>query len=130
MKKHLTLKLTGCLAGLIACGILWQARAAEGGDDATKKFMKSLHKAPKGVDPVCKKAQEGRATADELARLVDGYKAMTTVKAPKGDDASWKEKTAKVFAAAQSLQKGEAGAAAKYKEASNCKACHSAHKPD
>ena len=36
----------------------------------------------------------------------------------------------KQLAAAQNLQKGGPDAAAKYKEAVNCKACHSAHKPD
>ncbi len=51
-------------------------------------------------------------------------------KASKSDAASWKEKTSKLLTAAQSLEKGEADAANKYKEALNCKACHSVHKPD
>ena len=40
------------------------------------------------------------------------------------------EKTEKLLAAAQALQSGAPDGAAKYKEAVNCKACHSAHKPD
>ncbi len=103
--------------------------AAEG-RNPTKDFMKAYHKAPKGVDPVCKKAADGKATAAELAHLVAGYKAMCTAKPPKGDEASWKDKTTKLLHAAEALQKGEADGASRYKEAVNCKGCHSAHKPD
>ncbi len=94
------------------------------------QFMKTYHKAPKGVDPVCKKAQDGKATPEEIKKLVEGYKMMTTAKPSKGDDASWKEKTGKLFAAAQGLEKGGPDAIAKYKEAVNCKACHSVHRGD
>lgn len=104
--------------------------AAEGGDEALKKFMKEYHKAPKGEDPICKKATEGHATPEQLKKLIAGYKYMTTIKPTKGDEASWKEKTGKLLAAAQALEKGGADAQAKYKEALNCKACHTAHKPD
>lgn len=45
-------------------------------------------------------------------------------------DQRWKDKTAELYAAAQLLEKGEAGAVAKYKDAVNCKACHSVHKPE
>ena len=36
----------------------------------------------------------------------------------------------RIYRPAEALQKGEADGAARYKEAVNCKACHSAHKPD
>jgi hypothetical protein len=119
-----TLIMTG---GLCA----WRLRAADAKDeDAIKQVMKTYHKAPKGTDPICKKAQDGRATPEEIKKLVAGYKVLTTVKPPKGDDASWKEKTSKLFAASQALEKGGPDAVARYKEALNCKACHSIHKPD
>lgn len=92
--------------------------------------MNTYHKAPKGTDPVCKKATDGKASPEELKKLVAAYKTLATAKPPKGDDASWKEKTGKLLAATESLQKGETGAVAKYKDAVNCKACHSVHKPD
>ncbi len=66
----------------------------------------------------------------ELAKLVAAYKQLSKTKASKGDAASWKEKTSKLLAAAESLQKGAPGAAEAYKEAVNCKACHSVHKPE
>ncbi len=130
MKKFITLSIVTTVAAAIAASFLVTNLHAADGDNATKKFMKDFHKAPKGVDPVCKKAVDGKASKDELAQLVAGYKAMTTAKPPKGDEASWKEKTGKVLEAAIALQKGAADGAAKYKEAVNCKACHSAHKPD
>ena len=131
MKQHNKLPLTLCLAGLVASGALvWQLHAAEAKDDVIKQVMKTYHKAPKGVDTVSKKAGDGKASATELKNLVAAYKTMTGAKPPKGDDASWKEKTSALLASAESLQKGEAGGAAKYKEAVNCKACHTAHKPD
>ncbi len=130
MKKFITLSIVTTVAAAIAASFLVTNLHAADGDNATKKFMKDFHKAPKGVDPVCKKAADGKATPDELAKLVAGYKAMCSAKPPKGDEASWKEKTSKVLEAAMALQKGAADGAAKYKEAVNCKACHSAHKPD
>ena len=104
--------------------------AAKSDKAVIETAMKKYHKAPKGTDPVCKRAQDGKATKEELHGLVECYKAMAAVKPPKGDDASWKDKTGKLLAAAQALQSGAPDGAAKYKEAVNCKACHSAHKPD
>jgi len=129
MQKHITFRIAASAATLLVAGALvWQSQAAEG-KNVIKDGMKAYHKAPKGVDPVCKKAQDGKATPEELIKLVECYSAMAKAKPPQGDDASWNDKTAKLLAAAQSLQKGEAGAAAKYKEALNCKACHNIHKP-
>ena len=109
---------------------LSNVNAAEEKKNPVKDFMKACHKAPKGVDPVCKKAIDGKASAEEIHKLVAGYKLMASSKPPQGDDASWKEKTAKLVAASEGLEKGLPNAGAKYKEAVNCKACHSVHKPD
>ncbi|HXG48618.1 MAG TPA: hypothetical protein VNO52_13405 [Methylomirabilota bacterium] len=95
-----------------------------------EEIMKKYHKAPEGTDPVCKKASNGKASAEELKQLVAAYEKLTTTKPPKGEMASWKEKTSKLLAAAKDLHAGKPGAVEKYKEAVNCKACHSVHKPD
>jgi hypothetical protein len=55
---------------------------------------------------------------------------MANARPPKGDDASWKDKCDKLLAGAEALASGAPDGLAKYKEAVNCKACHSAHKPD
>jgi hypothetical protein len=115
--------VTGLVAG-VAVGL---SQAADGGSPI-KDFMKKYHKAPKGTDPVCKKASNGAATKEELKQLIAGYEMMCTAKPPQGDAASWKEKTAKLLAATQALEKGSPGAVDQYKSASNCKSCHEAHK--
>jgi len=131
MNRRLTFTLAASAAALLAgTALVWQSQAAEGKNDPIKQVMKIYHKAPKGVDPICKKASDGKASPAELKNLVAAYKTLTTTKPPKGDEASWKEKTSKLYAAAQALASGAPDGAAKYKEAVNCKACHSVHKPD
>ncbi len=131
MKRDIRVLVTVGVAGLLASGVLaWQVNAADAKEEPIKEVMKKYHKAPKGTDTIAKKAQDGTATKEELKGLVEGYKIVAKEKAPKGDAASWKEKTSKLLAAAQALQKGAPDAAAQYKEAVNCKACHSVHRPD
>lgn len=104
--------------------------AAEGDDQVIKEIMKTYHKAPKGVDPVSKKAADGKATAEEIQQLVEAYAKMAKSVPPKGEAASWREKTAKLHAASKELQAGKLTGLEKFREAVNCKACHSVHKPD
>ena len=131
MKKNLKFATAALVVALLAVGSLaWQANAAASSEDAIKEFMKECHKAPKGVDPACKKAVDGKASPEEIKKLVAGYKMLAAAKPPKGEMDSWKDKTSKLYAASQKLAKGGTEAAAAYKEAVNCKACHSAHKPD
>lgn len=128
VSKSLILSFLG-----IACSVALfsTVTAAEGEkDNPTKAFMKKYHKAPKGVDPVCKRATMGTATPQELKELAAGYKAMTMAKPPRGDEAAWKAKTTKLASAAEAMVKGDPEGAARYKEALNCKACHSDHKPE
>jgi hypothetical protein len=131
MKRKNLVVLAACVAGFLAGGAFpSQLQAEDANDDAIKKVMKTCHKAPKGEDAICKKAIDGKASPEEIKKLVAGYKVLTTAKPPKGDTASWKEKTSKLYAAAEALEKGAPDAAAKYKAALDCKACHSVHKPD
>ena len=131
MSKPFPFKVTATIAILLTAGaVAWRLSAAEEKEEPIKQVMNTFHKAPKGVDPICKKALEGKASDDELKKLVAGYKTLAKATPPKGDQASWTEKTGKLLAASESLQKGESDAIAKYKEALNCKACHTAHKPN
>ena len=116
-------------AAALSVTVLFAADAAKDKDNPTKEFMAKYHKAPKGADPVAKRATMGKATMEELKALAAGYHAMAKTKPPEGDMASWKDKTAKVASAADALVKGEPDAAERYKQAANCKACHDAHKP-
>lgn len=117
------------VCGLAVATFAARTLAAGGEDNPIKQVMKTYHKAPKGVDPVCKKASDGKASAAEIKNLVAAYKTLAAAKPPKGDDASWKEKTSALLSAAEAMQKGSPDGVARYKEAVNCKACHSVHKP-
>lgn len=127
--------MTRTLAGFSAAALLsltllaLPAFAADKDEEAIKEIMKTYHKAPKGVDPVCKKASDGKATPEELKKLVAAYKTLAATKPPKGELASWKQKTSQILVAAEELEKGAPDAVSKYKEAINCKACHSVHRP-
>jgi cytochrome c556 len=93
----------------------------------TKQVMKTLHK---GQDNIAKHVTQGQGTAEEIAKLVEYYQSLPLNKAPKGDSASWEAKTMALLKAAEALKAGQPGALAGYKQAVNCKACHSMHKPD
>jgi hypothetical protein len=124
-----TIKLIACLVTVGVCAVTVSLAADAATDTTVKDFMAKYHKAPAGTDTITKKASDGKATPEELKELVAGYTAMTKAKPVKGDQASWTEKTTKLLAAAQSLQKGEADGITKYKEAVNCRACHTLHRP-
>lgn len=131
MLNSAKLMFTVIAAGVLATSaFVWQLQAADAKDDPIKQAMKTYHKAPKGTDPISKRAGDGRATPAELKGMIAAYSAMAKAKPPKGDDVSWKAKCEKLLAGTQALASGAPDGAAKFKEAVNCKACHSAHKPD
>ena len=114
-----------------ACLVLASTSAVKAeSDKATAEFMKKYHKAPKGTDPICKKAGGGTASAEELAGLLAGYQAMCGSKPAKGEVGPWQEKCKALIAAVKGLQAKDATAGEAYKKAVACKDCHSAHKPD
>jgi len=83
----------------------------------------------KGDDSLIKKVTQGKGTQDDFKRLSELADELAKNKPTKGDAASWKEKTSALKAAAKSLVQGTPGALDAVKAASNCKACHSVHKP-
>lgn len=92
-----------------------------------KEVMKEVHK---GEDNIGKRAVKGAASKEDLAKMVEYYDSLPLNEPPRGEMASWKEKTGALVKAAKALKSGETGAAEAYKNAANCKACHNAHKPE
>ena len=90
---------------------------------AIKDVMKTAMKGG-----LCAKVAKGEASADEKKQLVELFTALAANKPPKGEEASWKEKTGALVAAAKEAAEGKEGAGAKLRAAANCMACHSAHK--
>lgn len=132
-KYLLTGGITAALLISLALNTSTAAEKGKGkghGDNPIEKVMEKYHKAPKGQDPVCKKVINGAASKEEIAGMVKAYATLCAAKPPKGDEASWKEKTGALLKAAQDLQAGKAGAVDAYKAAVNCKVCHSAHRAD
>src|SRR4030095_10850772 len=113
---------------IVACTVVafgWVAvtlvvRAQDKPKYTIKEVMDAAHKKGKLRD----KVTSGMASDEEKKQLVEYYEALAANKPPKGDDASWKEKTAELLAAAK---EAAAGNLDKLK-AINCGACHSAHK--
>ena len=93
----------------------------------TKEVMKTLHK---GQDNIAKHVSQGSGTKEEIDKLVEYYASLPLNEPPKGDKASWAAKSTALFKAAEDLKAGKPNALAGYKQAVNCKACHSAHRPD
>jgi len=114
------------VAGLLA--VVPRVNADDANDAVIKEVMKTCNKAPKGTDTLGKKVIEQKATPEEIAKLVAEYKKLMSTTPPKGDAADWKKKTTRIYEAAKKLQ-SDPSAVADFKEAVNCKACHSLHKP-
>ena len=93
-----------------------------------KDAMKFAHKAPQGEKKLSDKIIDGTAPEADVKKTLDLYKAMVDTKPPKGDQAAYKAKVEKLIAATEEVVEKKPDAAAHYKEAVNCKACHSEHK--
>ncbi len=113
----------------VAFGLSVTGLIAADANSPIKEAMQKYNKAPKGTDPVCKKAGAGQATKEEIKGMLAAYTAMAAAKPPQGDEAKWKKLCAALVDATAALDKGEAGAADKFKAAVNCKACHEEFKP-
>jgi cytochrome c553 len=92
-----------------------------------KEVMKEIHK---GEDNIGKRVAKGQASKEDIAKLVDYYAALPLNEPPRGEKESWMAKTAALVKASEEIKLGKAGALDHYKAASNCKACHEAHKPE
>jgi hypothetical protein len=92
--------------------------------------MKKFHKAPDGVDTVCKKVSSNEASPQELADILKSYEAMASVTPPRGVKSSWDEKCQALISAIKKIQAGDSSGVSAYKKAVNCKACHTLHKPN
>jgi hypothetical protein len=113
----------------VAFGLCVTGLTAADAKNPIKDAMQKYNKAPKGTDPVCKKAGAGTATKEEISGMLAAYKAMCAAKPPQGDQAKWTKLCTDLVNATAALEKGEAGAAEKFKAANNCKACHDEFKP-
>jgi len=112
--------------GLIAGAVCLFALAlvldssVNGGDKKEVTIKVVMQKAMKGG--LCGKVASGKADADEKKQLIELFTALSKATPPKGEEASWKEKTKALLDAA----KADDGKA--LKKAADCAGCHSEHK--
>jgi hypothetical protein len=85
-----------------------------------KEVMKKAH----GDDGLLKKVLSGDASKDDKETLLKLYTALSLGKPPRGEEAAWKDQNKPILEAAKGVVADQEGAAAKLKEATNCKACH------
>jgi mono/diheme cytochrome c family protein len=123
--RRLALFILFCSAAMVALTAPAGDYYAADAKVTIKEVMNQAHKKPKEL---LKKAATGRATNAEKAELLELYKALAASKPPKGDAASWKEKTGVLVSAAQAAVEGKPDAGAQLTRAGNCAACHAAHK--
>ncbi|MEM8732787.1 MAG: hypothetical protein AAGG44_01100 [Planctomycetota bacterium] len=76
-----------------------------------------------------KKVLSGEASDDEKKELLDLYVSLVESKPPKGEMNSWHNLAGGAALAAAKVVVGREGALDELKAATNCKACHSEHKP-
>lgn len=108
-------------AVVLALAGTWLVAVADDKDkDKPKLTIKEVMKFHK--DKVHEKYQQGKASKEDVEKLTEAYEALAKNKPPKGDDASWKEKTEAIVKAIKDDDK------VAYKKALNCGGCHSAHK--
>jgi hypothetical protein len=89
------------------------------------KEVMALHK---GKESFLANVLAGKGSEDDLKKLVSAYEFIATQKPPKGDEAGWKTLTAALVTAAKDAAAKKEGALDKLKAATNCKACHDAHR--
>ena len=123
--RRIGMLVSVCLATMMYGNLSAQEEVPKKPKVTTKEVMKLAHKKPKQL---LRKVAQGGATAKERQELFKLYTAMAANKPPKGDTASWKEKTTLLVEAAKAAVDGNEGAGKELTKAANCKDCHGAHK--
>jgi len=119
----------------LLCLVVW-APSAFADDDPPKQKLtikQIMIKAHKPTMPdqsvfLLKKVATGKASQEEATELYDFYVKLAALTPAKGEKASWVAKTGALVAAAKSAVDKEEGFKAKLRSASDCAACHQAHK--
>jgi hypothetical protein len=121
------LALVGLIAGSLF--LLGVSSVSSAPQDKDKKYSIKdvMKKAMKGG--LVAKESKGTATDEEAKTVLAMFKDLSAATPPKGDEESWKMKTKALVDAAQLYVDGKkSDAAAAFKGAANCMACHSSHK--
>ncbi len=124
------MKLTRTLPALFAVAAIAVSTAVIA-DENHEILEKVMEEGLKGDDSPLAKVLGGSASKKEITDLATLIKTMHGTKAPKGDQAAYDEKVAELIAAMDAVAGGDTGekSIGRLDKASNCKACHTDHKP-
>lgn len=116
-------------SALLAATLLLFCSFGHADDDLLETIMKEGFKGK--TSPMAKVIQ-GTATNEETSKLVELVHSMLDTKAPLGDQSDFQRRVATLIGALDSVVGGDKSREAlrNLKGASNCKACHSRHRPD
>jgi hypothetical protein len=121
MKKH-------TLFAAIALAAIPLVSVADENHEIIEKVMKD---GMKGDESPLARVLDGTASEKETGSLAALILTMKGTKAPVGDQAKYEEKVTELIAAMDAVSGGDKGekAIGRLDKASNCKACHTDHKP-
>lgn len=83
-----------------------------------------------GKGSIAARLSQDKGTQADKMRMAYLTEQLSLNKPVKGDLASWTQKTTALREAAVALANNAPGALVSWKAASDCKKCHSVHKPD
>jgi hypothetical protein len=100
-------------------------------DENHEIIEKVMKKGMKGDESPLAKVLDGKASAEETTSLATLIQTMKGTKAPVGEQSDYDKKVEELIAAMDAVAGGdkEEKAITRLDDASNCKACHSKHKP-
>jgi hypothetical protein len=84
----------------------------------------------KGKTSIAARLSENMGTEADKMRMVYLTQQLALNQPPRGDLASWTQKTTALNLAAVALERNSPDALVTWKAAVDCKKCHSLHKPD
>jgi hypothetical protein len=124
-------KRTQLVLGLVvAAGTVLLTGCASYGKKPRYTIHEAMEQGFKGKESAAARVGKGEGTQSDFKLLADLTRDLHLDTPPKGDMVSWNEKSTALASAAKALADGKPGALELWKTGANCKACHTAHKPD
>jgi len=118
--------LTVAVTALLSAGFL-TLQAADKPKHSIKEVMEQGFK---GKTSAAARVGKGEGTKDDFKLLAELTRDLPLNTPEMGDAKAWKTKATALATAAKALADGKVGALEQWKEAANCKACHTDHKPE
>src|SRR5712675_1592737 len=128
--RKLCVVIAAAVIGGAAIGVQRSIAADDTKDSEISVAMKKAFKGTKSKPALIKKAQDGTASKEELASLLEYVKQMQKAKPPIGDAKDWDTRTAALVGAAEKLTAADKTGGEALKSAANCKECHKLHKEE